>query len=510
MSEVQRGEVLFEMKNIEKIFSHVHALDHVNFDVRKGEVHALLGENGAGKSTLIKILTGVYPKDGGQIFMEGKEVEINDRDDALALGIAVIFQELSLIPSLTVYQNIMLGKEEGKFGFVNARKEKKDIQDLIDRYGFPVTADATVETLSVAQKQMVEILKALSTNARIMIMDEPTASLSQRESEILYKIINQLRDQGVSIIYISHRLEEVFNLSDRITVLRDGKNAGEVEKEDIVPSEIVKMMIGKELSESTASRSLHESDTEVELEVKNLSRLGYYEDVSFKVHKGEVLVLTGLVGAGRTEVLRSIYGADPYDSGEIIFEGKVIKPRISDAVAKGFGLIPEDRRTQGFSPLLTVTRNVATTNYDKLAHGGFVNKKDEDELGEKAVEIVDLRPANPNVVVGNLSGGNQQKAVLGKWLTRDLKVILIDEPTVGIDIGAKDEIYEFVEDLAKQGVAVILVSSDIAEVLRVAHRIIVMREGKIIKEFKDGVATQEDILLASSGFTGDEKEVAHE
>lgn len=510
MSEINRGEVLFEMRNIEKVFSHVHALDHVNFDVRKGEVHALLGENGAGKSTLIKILTGVYPKDGGQIFMEGKEVDIQSRDDAVALGIAVIFQELSLIPSLTVYQNIMLGKEEGKFGFVNARAEKKKIQDLIEHYGFPVEAGATVETLSVAQKQMVEILKALSTDARMIIMDEPTASLSQRESEVLYRIINQLREKGVSIIYISHRLEEVFNLSDRITVLRDGKNAGEVEKEDIVPSEIVKMMIGKELSESTASRSLRTSNEETVLEVRNLSRLGYYEDVSFEVKRGEVLVLTGLVGAGRTEVVRSIYGADPYDSGEILFEGKVIKPKISKSVANGFGLIPEDRRTQGFSPLLSVTRNVATTNYDKLAKSGFVSKKSEDDLGKKAVEIVDLRPANPDVIVGNLSGGNQQKAVLGKWLTRDLKVILIDEPTVGIDIGAKDEIYEFIDDLASKGVAVLLVSSDIAEVLRVAHRIIVMREGKIIKEFNNGVATQEDILLASSGFTGDEKEAAHE
>ena len=494
------------MRDIEKVFSHVHALDHVNLTIRKGEVHALLGENGAGKSTLIKILTGVYPKDGGQIFLEGKEVEIGSRDDAQNLGIAVIFQELSLIPSLTVYQNIMLGKETGRFGFVDNRAERKAIDDLIKHYGFPIGANDTVETLSVAQKQMVEILKALSSNARLMIMDEPTASLSQRESEILYGIINQLRDKGVSIIYISHRLEEVFNLSDCITVLRDGKNAGHVEKGEIDPSAVVRMMIGKELSESTASRELSVSSAETELEVKNLTHTGYYENVSFQVKKGEVLVLTGLVGAGRTEVLRSIYGADPYDSGEILFEGKPYRPTVSRSVSSGFGLVPEDRRTQGFSPILSVTRNVAITNYDKLARNGVVRKEDEDTLGKKAVELVDLRPANPNVPVGNLSGGNQQKAVLGKWLTRDLKVILIDEPTVGIDIGAKDEIYEFVDQLASQGVAVLLVSSDIAEVLRVAHRIIVIREGRIIKEFNSGVATQEDILLACSGFVdGNEK-----
>ncbi len=501
----ENKELLFEMKNIEKIFAHVHALDHVNFDVRKGEVHALLGENGAGKSTLIKILTGVYSKDGGQIFMNGEEIEINSRDDASKAGIAVIFQELSLVPTLSVYQNILLGKEVSKFGIVSDKAEKKQIQELIDHYGFPVKATDVVETLSVAQKQMVEILKALATDARLIIMDEPTASLSSRESELLYKIINQLREKDVSIIYISHRLEEVFNLSDRITILRDGKNAGVIEKEDIVPSEVVRMMIGKELSESTASRELHTSDAETVLEVKNLTHIGYYNDVSFQVKKGEVLVLTGLVGAGRTEVVRTIYGADPYDSGEILLDGQVYKPTIKKSVSKGFGLIPEDRRTQGFSPLLSVTKNVSLTSYDKIAKGGFVNVKDEDDLGLKAVQLTDLRPANPNVQVGDLSGGNQQKAVLGKWLTRDLKVILIDEPTVGIDIGAKDEIYNIIEDLASQGVAVLMVSSDIAEVLRVAHRIIVMREGRIIKEFNHGVATQEDILLTSSGFVSEQE-----
>ena len=502
-----RNDMLLEMKNIEKIFAHVHALDHVNFDVRRGEVHALLGENGAGKSTLIKILTGVYSKDGGQIFFDGEEVEINSREDAANYGVAVIFQELSLIPTLTVYQNILLGKEMSKFGIISNKEERDRIQNLIDTYGFPLKADDIVETLSVAQKQMVEILKALSTDARLIIMDEPTASLSSRESELLYKIINQLRDKGVSIIYISHRLEEVFNLSDRITILRDGKNAGVIEKENIVPSEVVKMMIGKELSESTASRALHTSDAETVLELKDLTHLGYYNDVSFEVKKGEVLVLTGLVGSGRTEVLRTIYGADPYDSGEILFKGEQIKkPKISRSVANGFGLIPEDRRTQGFSPLLSVTKNVSLTNYDKIAKAGFVKKADEDAYGNKAVELTDLRPANPNVAVGNLSGGNQQKAVLGKWLTRDLQVVLIDEPTVGIDIGAKDEIYNIIEELSSQGVAVLMVSSDIAEVLRVAHRIIVMREGRIIKEFNNGVATQEDILLASSGFVSEQEE----
>ncbi len=330
------NDILFEMKNIEKIFAHVHALDHVNFMVKKGEVHALLGENGAGKSTLIKILTGVYPKDGGEIFIEGKEVEINSREDAARQGIAVIFQELSLVPTLSVYQNIMLGKELSRFGFIRAKEEKKQISDLISHYGFPVGADDIVETLSVAQMQMVEILKALATDAKLIIMDEPTASLSSRESELLFKIINQLREKGVSIIYISHRLEEVFNLSDRITILRDGKNAGVVEKKDIVPGEVIKMMIGKEISEATASRKLSTSDAETVLSVKNLSRLGAYENVNFEVKRGEVLVLTGLVGSGRTEIIRTIYGADPYDSGTIELEGKEYHPQIKKSVALGF------------------------------------------------------------------------------------------------------------------------------------------------------------------------------
>lgn len=491
--------ILLEMNNIEKIFAHVQALDRVNFQVRRGEVHTLLGENGAGKSTLIKILTGVYPKDGGQIFMEGREVNIASREEAAALGISVIFQELSLIPTLCVYQNIMLGKELSRFGFVQAKKEKKKIADLIEYYGFSLRVNDIVETLSVAQMQMVEILKALAADAKLIIMDEPTASLSSHESKLLFSIIDQLRERGVSIIYISHRLEEVFKLSDRITILRDGKIAGVVEKNQINPSEIIKMMIGKSVSEATASRMLRQSEEETVLSIQHLCCLGAYEDVSLEVKRGEVLVLTGLVGSGRTELIRAIYGADPYDSGKIELEGKPYQPQIKKAVAEGFGLIPEDRRTQGFSPLLSVTGNVALTNYDKISSKGFVSKAREEELGRHAVRLVDLRPPNPNVLAGNLSGGNQQKVVLGKWLTRNLKVLLIDEPTVGIDIGAKDEIYQIIETLSQNGVAVLMVSSDIAEVLRVAHRIIVMREGKIAKEFHTGIVTQEDILMASSG-----------
>jgi ribose transport system ATP-binding protein len=498
------------MTGINKLFSHVYALRGVDFDIRKGEVHALLGENGAGKSTLIKILTGVYPKDGGTIEFDGKPVQIESRDDAARLGIACIYQELSLVPTLTVTQNILLNKEKTRFGVLRKREMREQVAELIRRFDFPLTPDSVIETLSVAQRQMAEILKALSTNATLIVMDEPTASLSSKESEMLFRIIHTLRDKGVSILYISHRLEEVFSLSDRITVLRDGKKVGTVERADVVPDRIVRMMIGKELSEATASRELRESGADTVLELKGLSRTGYFEDVSLRLHKGEVLVITGLVGSGRTEVLRAIFGSDAYDRGEILYRGEKLPSSTDKTIRRGFGLIPEDRRTQGFAPILSVERNVAVTNQDKTSRFGVVDRKKEKALGIAAVKLVDLRPPNPQIPVGNLSGGNQQKVVLGKWLTRDLNVLLVDEPTVGIDVGAKDEIYNFIEGLANKDVAVLMVSSDIAEVLRVAHRILVMRGGRVIREFSRGVVTQEDILLTASGIQAAKEGAEHE
>ena len=507
------NDTLVQMTDINKKFSHVFALKDVSFDMKKGEVHALLGENGAGKSTLIKVLTGVYPKDDGTIWFDGKMVEINSRDDASRLGIACIYQELSLIPTLNVMQNILLNKEKSTLGVLNKRAMRKEVESIIKRFDFPLSPDDIIETLSVAQRQVVEILKALATNASLVIMDEPTASLSSKESKMLFKIIYQLRDKGVSILYISHRLEEVFQLSDRITVLRDGKNVATVERKDVVPDKIVRMMIGKELSEATASRVLSVSVKKTVLKIDKLTRYGYYSDVSFELKEGEVLVLTGLVGSGRTEVLRSIFGADPHNTGDILFHEKKLSGNTADVIKAGIGLIPEDRRSQGYAPVLTVEKNIAITNYDKLSDMGIIHPRKEKELGTKVVKMVDLRPQNPQVLVGNLSGGNQQKVVLGKWLTRDLDILLVDEPTVGIDVGAKDEIYNFIEDLATQNVAVLMVSSDIAEVLRVAHRIIVMREGKIIREFNNGVVTQEDILLTSSGLAAPDarkEEAIHE
>ena len=502
------GETVLEMKGIIKEFNDVQVLKSVDFDVKAGEVHALMGENGAGKSTLIKILTGIYPKDGGEIYINGQEVNIENRKDAGKYGIGVIYQELSLIPTLSVMQNVMLGKEQSSGGLLKVREMKKQVTELIDRYGFNLRANDIVETLTIAQRQTVEILKALSEKSNIIIMDEPTASLSAKESESLFKIIEQLREQGVSIIYISHRLEEVYRLSDRLTVLRDGEKVACLTKEQINPADVIRLMIGKELSEATASKPLKKPDTEPVLEVKNLTRQGVFEDVSFTLYKGEILGFGGLVGAGRTEVMRCIFGADGYDSGEVLFEGQKLPNSVKETLKRGFGLVPEDRRNQGFVPLLSIEKNVAMTNYDTLAHLGFVNGAGEKKLGKKMVEELDIRPGNPQIPVGNLSGGNQQKAVLGKWLSRDLKILIVDEPTAGIDIGAKDEIYKLLEELAAAGSSVILVSSDLQELLRVSQRILVMRKGKIFKEFASGQVTQEDVLMAASGIEEGEEATA--
>jgi ribose transport system ATP-binding protein len=359
-----------------------------------------------------------------------------------------------------------------------------------------------VETLSIAQRQTVEILKALSEDASLIIMDEPTASLSARETELLFGIIGQLRAREVSVLYISHRLEEVFRLADRLTILRDGQKVGVLEKGGIRPEEVIRMMIGKDLNMASASRNLKKAETERVLEVRGLCRRGVFKGISFSVHRGEILGIGGLVGSGRTEVLRCIFGADPYDSGEILFEGKPLKGAPLAVIRRGFGLIPEDRRTQGFVPLLSVERNVAATNYDQLTKMGVVNIRNEKKIGREAVKKLDIRPANPLLQVGNLSGGNQQKVVLGKWLMRDLKVLLVDEATAGIDVGAKDEIYRLLEGLAAAGVVIIVVSSDLQELLRVSTRILVFRKGLIFQEFNEGMVTQEDILKAASGISG--------
>ena len=492
------GNTLIEAKGIYKSFSGVPVLQDVHFEVKAGEVHALMGENGAGKSTLIKIITGVYTKDDGQIFWEGKPVEINSYQDCQKLGVACIYQELSVIPPLTVAQNVFLGREPRKGVFIDYAKMNQMTQELIDKYQFPLKPTTVVDNLGIGQRQLIEILKGLSQDSKLLIMDEPTASLSGKEAEMLFKIIQKLRSEGVSIIYISHRLEEVYMLSDRLTILRDGKNAAILEKQDIIPAKVIETMIGKVVDESAGSKKMLHSDdnAEVRLDVKNLTdKTDRYRNISFQVHRGEILGMGGLIGAGRTEVVRAIYGVDKAASGEVWLDGKKLDP-----ILEGIGFVPEDRRNQGFIPLLSTIKNVALTNYDIVKISGTsISDADELAMAKRAIQAIDIRPSDPEKQVGVMSGGNQQKVVLGKWLMRDLKLLIVDEPTAGIDVGAKDEIYQILENLAKQGVAVIVVTSDLQELLRVSHRIIVMRKGDIVKEFKNVEVTQSKVLSAGQG-----------
>ncbi len=503
------SEIILEAKDIYKSFSGVPVLKGVNFDVRKGEVHALMGENGAGKSTLIKIITGVYTKDSGQIYWQGQSVEINNYNECQKLGVACIYQELSVIPPLTVAQNVFLGREPRKFGIIDHKKMNEMTQALIDQYEFPLSPTDIVANLGIGLRQLVEILKGLSCDSKLLIMDEPTASLSGKESESLFSIIRSLREKGVSIIYISHRLEEVYMLSDRLTILRDGQNAAILTHDEIEPVKVIQTMIGKVVDESLGSiKTLTPNNNEVILDVQNVSdELGKVKDVSFQVRRGEILGFGGLIGAGRTELMRAIYGIDKMKSGKVILNGVELKPSPKNSIKAGFGFIPEDRRNQGFIPLLSTKRNVALTNYDIVKKSGLaISDADELKMGQNAIEKIDIRPADPEKPVGLMSGGNQQKVVLGKWLMRDLKVLIVDEPTAGIDVGAKDEIYRILEDLAQSGVVVILVSSDLQELLRVSHRILVMRKGEIINEFKSGTVTQSMILESSSGIVKGEGE----
>lgn len=502
-------EIILEARGIEKSFSGVQILHGVNLDIRKGEVHALMGENGAGKSTLIKIITGAYTKDKGSILWKGKEVEINNLKDCQALGMSCIYQELSVIPALTVAQNIYLGREPkiGKTGLIDYKTMNGMAQELIDKYEFPLKATDTVDSLGIGLRQLVEILKGLSCNAELLIMDEPTASLSGKEASILFDIINTLRKQEVSIIYISHRLEEVYMLSDRLTILRDGRNAALLQKEQIVPKEVIQTMIGKVVDESAGSKkTLKRNTNEVMLKVEGLTRKGFFENVSFEVRRGEIVGFGGLIGAGRTEVMRCLYGVDKYQSGKIYINGTEYVPSSTrKSIDFGFGFVPEDRRGQGFIPLLSTNRNAALTNYDIISQKMFaISSSEEMDMSKTIIKKIDVRPPDPEKQVGLMSGGNQQKVVIGKWLPRDLKMLIVDEPTAGIDVGAKDEIYHILEELAAKGVIVILVSSDLQELLRVSHRILIMRKGKIIKELAEGTVTQADILEAASGIESKE------
>lgn len=496
-SGVGMGDVLIQMEDIDKQFPGVQALKDCRFELRRGEVHALVGENGAGKSTLMKVLTGVYQKDTGRILYDGSEVEVPNAKAAQKLGISIIHQELNLAPDLTVAQNIFIGREprRGLRLFLDERELKRKVERLFERLNMDLDPNESVANLTVAKQQMVEIAKALSYDAKVLIMDEPTAALSDSEIDDLFIIINQLRSSGVGIVYISHRMDELKRITDRITVMRDGRYIDTVPTAAVTNEQIIAMMVGREIYDSTKQNRI-EGTSETVLEVKGLSRKGALRDINFKLRKGEIIGFAGLIGAGRTEVARAIFGADPIDAGEITVRGrKVVLRQPYDAVQAGIGYLSEDRKRYGCIVEMDVKTNVAVASLRKYANPiGWVNRARIAKAADQIVDMLKVKTPHIDQEVKFLSGGNQQKVVIGKWLTRDCDILIFDEPTRGIDVGAKSEIYKLLNDLAAKGKSIIMISSELPEILRMSHRIIVMCEGRITGELDREEATQEKIM----------------
>lgn len=489
--------VLLLMEGIDKSFPGVHALKKCRFELKTGEVHALVGENGAGKSSLVKVVAGVYSKDDGRILYKGKEVNISNPRAAQLLGISMVHQELDLMPHLTAAQNIFIGREpvRGLRIILDENALNDKAQKIFDMMHLKLNPRTKVADMSVANQQMVEIAKALSFNSEVLILDEPTATLAQMEIMELFRIVRQLRDKGVGIIYISHRLEELKQISDRITVMRDGCYVNTVPTEEATIDQIIKMMVGRIIYESSPEIP-ENSSQEIVLEVKNLNQGEKIKNVSFNLKRGEILGFAGLVGAGRTEVARAVFGADSFDSGDITVKGKkVIIKSPSDAVSYDIGYLSEDRKQYGLCLGLDVETNIALVIINKLTGFlGWIKSIELRSIVKLIVEKLSIKTPSLSQKVNNLSGGNQQKLVVGKWLAKDTGILIFDEPTRGIDVGAKSEIYRLLNDLAHQGKSIIMISSELPEILRMSHRVVVMCEGRVTGELDYGEATQESIM----------------
>lgn len=485
---------LLEMRGIVKSFPGVKALRGVSLTLNPGEVLALLGENGAGKSTLMKVLGGAHAADEETIKIDGKPAHFHSPHDARAAGVAVIYQEFNLVPGLTACENIFLGQELSRAGFVARKQERERAVALFQRLGVAIDPDVVCYRLTTAQQQLVEIAKALAFEARIIVMDEPSAALTQHEVERLFEIIRDLQKHGIGIIYISHRLDEIFKIADRVTVLRDGANVGERPIGQLTREQMIEMMVGRELKDEFPKRSV--TIGPARLEVAGLSRGLAVRDVSFKVRRGEILALTGLIGAGRTETVRLIFGADRREAGEIRLDDKLLAIRTPrDAIGAGIGLLTEDRKLQGLVLGHSVRENFGLPNLNRLSRRGFVRLPTEREEFSRYVETLKIKVPHQEQRARNLSGGNQQKVVLAKWLARQCDVLIFDEPTRGIDVGAKYEIYLLMNELAAQGKAIVMISSEMPEVLGMADRILVMHDGRVTGEITDVPhATQEQMM----------------
>jgi ABC-type sugar transport system ATPase subunit len=500
---------LLEVRGVSKAFPGVQALDNVDFEVYPGEVVALLGENGAGKSTLMKILSGAYRMDKGEIRLRGQQVTPQNPHHAQQLGISIIYQEFNLTPNQSVAINIFLGREPKEpgagrlFHFVDRNYMRREAAKLLARVGARFSADALVRDLSVAEQQMVEIAKALADKAEVIIMDEPTSALGEEEVAVLFEIIKSLKEQGLAIIFITHRLEEVFRVTDRIIIFRDGRRVGGMPIGEATTDKIISLMVGRPLEE--VFQHSNGQKGEVVLEVRGLTRRGVIEEVSFALHRGEILGLAGLVGAGRTETVRAIFGADPLDAGEILIDGQRLEISSPEAAVKaGLALVPESRQIQGLMLIHSVERNIAVPNLDWLFPNRLVDLQKTRNLGQQYVDRLNIRTPGLAQKVMFLSGGNQQKVVLAKWLALNPKVLILDEPTRGIDVGAKAEVHAIMNQLALQGIGIIMISSEMPEVLAMSDRIVVMCEGRISGILDRAEASQERIMAYASGHVAEQ------
>jgi len=493
------AEKVLEMKNITKTFPGVKALDKVNFSLRKGEVHALLGENGAGKSTLMKVLNGIHKRNEGEVLLKGEPVEFNSTKEAQNSGLAIIHQELELIPDLNVAENIYLGREDRNGIFINYKKLYQNTADILDMLGVEIDPKAKIKDLNIGSQQMVEIAKAVSQNAEILVMDEPTSSLTNQEIEILFKLISRLKDQDIAIVYISHRLEEVFEICDRVTVLRDGQFVGEVETAETDEDELIKMMVGRTIEDRFPKMKFNLGEEIIRVE--NLAVPEEIINASFSLRKGEILGVAGLMGSGRTELAKAIFGVFKEKTGDIYYKGEKLEINSpADAINNGIYYLSEDRKDEGLVLGLSVAENISISVLTTMLKANtFINAAAEKKLAQKYINDLNIKTPSEKQLVKNLSGGNQQKVVISKLLSTTPEVVIFDEPTRGIDVGAKREIYNLMQDLIDEGVAVILISSELPEILNLSNRVLVMHENEIMGELDAADADQEAIMKLATG-----------
>lgn len=487
-----------EMKDIYKSFGKNDVLKGVDFTLNDGEIHALVGENGAGKSTLMNILSGVLSKDKGEILIDGKEVDISDTNVAKKYGISFIHQELSDWPELTVMDNIFMNNEIKNGIFLDKAKMRKKCIELLERFDLDINPKTKVSELSVGQRQMMEIAKANLNKVNVLILDEPTSALTNNEIDKLFKLIKRLRDKNVSMIYISHRMEEIFSLTNKITVMRDGKSVSVMDTNNTDEREVVSYMVGRDIGDFYPEMDAEISDVKIEL--KNFNREGFFKDINIKAKKGEVLGISGLMGAGRTEIMRSVFGLDPKDSGEVFIDGKKIEIKNpADAIKNKIGFVTENRQEEGLILDESIRENISLLNFDKFSKNSFIDKAKEKNLSDNLVDSFKVKTQSSESKISDLSGGNQQKVVFAKWYAIGPEILILDEPTKGVDVGAKREIYDLIKDLTNKGVSIILISSDLPELISLSNRIYVIHEGKIQEELLKKDASQEKIMTLATG-----------